>query len=75
MKKFRIKVFDNTDGSPMYVLQKRWLLFFWLTPYLAGNFRTGFYDDYRLFSYGQQFSWYENFGDAIEAYQYETEKS
>lgn len=44
------------DGRPEYIEQKRWFLFFWLTPYLCGNFIDGFYTSYWLFG-GRQYSW------------------
>lgn len=64
MKTYRLKCFI-VDGQVKYVQQKRWLLFFWLTPYLRGNFVDGFYDAMRLFG-GEDYSWYETSGVKVE---------
>jgi hypothetical protein len=48
----------TVDGKTRFIVQRRWFGL-WLTPYLAGNFVDGFYTDYRLFSYGAQYSWNE----------------
>ncbi len=64
MKNFRLKCFI-VDGQVKYVEQKRWLFFFWLTPYLCGNFGTGFYTSYWL-SGGDNYCWYETSGVKTE---------
>jgi hypothetical protein len=58
MKTYRLKFFHDSDRIA-YVEQKRWLFFFWLTPYLCGNFGTGFYTGYRLLG-GNNYCWKES---------------
>ncbi len=60
MKTYRLKCFI-VDGQVKFVEQKRWFLFFWLTPYLQGNLGTGYYTAYRLFG-GDNYSWHETCG-------------